>query len=313
MSGKTNLSNPARLVYDGEEVRLDRLLADRFSDWSRSALQKLVKKRFILVDGHPASSSHRLKKGQVVEIRWPLADKKKPATHFKGLPFPLVFEDEWLFAVDKPPGLVVHPAHGHNDGHTLVEMVRHKVEGDLWPEDIRPGLVHRLDRDTSGIMVLAKTPEIQAKLSLQFSKRQVEKTYLALVKGLVKQKEGTLESHLARHPGERRKYAVSSRGRYAKTGFKVAEHLGEHATLMELHPLTGRTHQIRVHLSAYHHPILGDQMYGIPEAKFAFIKRQMLHAWRLVLRHPKTGRSLKLEAPPPDDFQQALKLIRLSA
>jgi 23S rRNA pseudouridine1911/1915/1917 synthase len=294
-----------------DEGRLDRFLASHFPKWSRTSLQRLINKRHIMVDDHAVSPHHQLKRGQTIHVRWPEIDRRPAPINTAPIPFPILFEDEWILAIDKPAGLVVHPAAGHLDGNTLVEILKPKFAEGLWPDEMRPGLVHRLDRDTSGVMVLAKTPEAHGKLSKQFSNRQAKKTYLALVKGKMPVKEGVIESHLARHPGMRQRFAVSSqRGRWASTKFFVKEHFGDKATLVELHPLTGRTHQIRVHLASYGHPILGDHVYGVNEEEFESIKRQMLHAAQLQVTHPETNKPLTFDAPLPNDFQTAIKFVR---
>jgi len=159
-------------------------------------------------------------------------------------------------------------------------------------------------------MVFAKTPQSQNKISTQFSNRQVKKTYLALGLGPMEAKEGSLESRIARHPGKRQRFAVSSLGRWARTRFRVVEILGKEATLLEVFPLTGRTHQIRVQLAAYHHPILGDHVYGEKSGQVPLFQRQMLHAHKLEFSHPKTGKKVHYEAPLPPDFQKAIKILR---
>lgn len=297
-----------------DEGRLDRFLVGKYPDWSRTALQKLINKRFVTVDDHPASPHHALRRGQTVTIKWPQAEIKKARTVPLDIPFPILFEDDAMLVVDKPPGLVVHPSAGHLDGVTLIEILRPKLAQGIWADENRSGLVHRLDRDTSGVIVLAKTPPAHGKLSRQFSNRHAKKTYIALVNGNMPVEEGLIESHLARHPGKRQRFAVSSsRGRFASTRFKVKEHFGDLATLVELYPLTGRTHQIRVHLSSYGHPVLGDHVYGVSEKKFSYIKRHLLHAARLEISHPETGKTMVFEAPIPADFQSALKFIRSQA
>ena len=300
------------VVASPDEGRLDRFLSFRFPDWSRTALQRLINDRRITVDGHPASPNHKLKAGQKVEVRWPEEVKRSPAK-LGELPFPILYEDDDLFALDKPAGLVVHPSAGHHTGHTLVELVEAKLSPGPWPDAARPGLVHRLDRDTSGVIVMAKTPEAHRKLSLQFARRQTKKTYVALAKGRIQADEGVIESHLGRHPGKRQRFAVSGdQGRWSSTRFKVLQR-SPGATLVELTPLTGRTHQIRVHLASYGHPILGDHVYGVADKEMPFITRHLLHARALQIRHPRTGADLRFEAPLPADFQQALKLLGFRA
>ena len=312
-SGKALLALTETVTVAAADAgRLDRFLSGRYPDWSRTGLQRLINDRRITVDGHPVSPNHKLKAGQNVEIRWPEEARRAPA-RLGELPFPILYEDDELFALDKPAGLVVHPSAGHQTGHTLVELVEAKLSPGPWPDAERPGLVHRLDRDTSGVIVMAKTPEAHRKLSLQFARRQTKKTYVALAKGRIEADEGVIESHLGRHPGKRQRFAVSGdTGRWSSTKFKVLER-GADATLVELTPLTGRTHQIRVHLASYGHPILGDHVYGQPDKDFPFITRHLLHARALQLKHPRTGNEIRFEAPLPADFQRALKLLGFRA
>jgi len=310
MSAARKPSNSSFKVEAADEGRLDLFLATRYPAWSRTRLQRLINKRNVLVDQHPVSPHHKLRREQLITIEWPVAAPVIKRAKVP-LPFPILFEDDSLLVINKPSGMVVHPSVGHTDGKSLVELVEPFLAGQIWPDDARPGLVHRLDRDTSGVIVMAKTPEVHADLSKQFARRQTKKTYLALVKGSVKAKEGTLECHIARHPGLRQRFAVSSSsGRWASTKFKVLERFNEAASLVELHPLTGRTHQLRVQLSEYGHPILGDHVYGAQEKEFDFVKRQMLHAARLELKHPGTGKAMQFDAKLPDDFQENVKVIR---
>lgn len=293
-----------------EPARLDKFLSIQFPDWSRTRLQKLISNQHVEVDGKIVSSHYKLKAGYKVKISWPPPLKKKFVSSSFPKP-PIIFEDEFIVVVNKPPGLVVHPAVGHFDGNTLVELMIDKINPGHWPDESRTGLVHRLDRDTSGVIILAKSPEGQAALSKQFALRQTKKVYFGLVDGKPPVHEGTLESKLARHPGQRQRFAVTGSGRWALTKFKLREHWNSKASWLELAPRTGRTHQIRVQLAAYGHPILGDQVYG-NRAHFSFIPRQMLHAFQLTVTHPITKKSVKFEAPPPKDFLEAIKLIRLN-
>jgi 23S rRNA pseudouridine1911/1915/1917 synthase len=295
-------------ISPSEVGRLDKFLVSHFADRSRTYLQRLVNNRNILVDGHPVSPHHALRAGQNVQIRWP--KKVAPPEPPKGpLPFEIFFEDDDVMVLNKPAGLVCHPTGGQHDRATLVDLLRPYVRRHEWPDDVRPGLVHRLDRDTSGVMIFAKTPEAHTGLSRQFAHRQVKKTYVALVKGVPSVKKGTLESAIGRHPEMRQRFAVVDAGRWSVTRFAVIEKFG-HSSLLELNPLTGRTHQLRVQLSAFGFPILGDRVYGKPEPVFGDIPRQMLHAARLEFTHPKTVKKMQFEAPLPDDFQAVLKVIR---
>lgn len=299
-------------IKAGEEGRLDRFLSTRFEKWSRTSLQRLINGRFILIDGHAVSPNHKLLKGQSISIIWPKKETPTVRTKKEPLPFPVLFEDDSILVINKPPHLVVHPSAGHKRGATLIDLVAPYIEKGEWPDEMRPGLVHRLDRDTSGVLVLAKTPEVHSKLSLQFARRQVKKTYIALVRGKVETPEGTIESHLGRHPGQRQRFAVASdKGRWSVTKFVVKEHIGDKATLIELQPLTGRTHQIRVHLASFGHPIIGDHVYGKNEKEMQFVKRQLLHAQKLQIQHPISGKTMQFEASIPDDFHESVKVIRL--
>jgi 23S rRNA pseudouridine1911/1915/1917 synthase len=305
------MSNP-NVTYSGiDEIRLDRFLALEFPERSRTYFQRLIDGRKILVDDHPVSPHHKLKNGQVIHINWPVMPVESEPIHPSELPFPILHEDSALLVINKPARLLCHPTGTRKDGTTLVELLRAKIKRGDWPDEIRPGLVHRLDRDTTGVLLFAKTPEAHAHLTRQFSKRQIKKTYVALVKGHMADKEGTLECHLARDPFRRKQFRVAPVGRLAITKFKVLEHLGDVATYVELYPLTGRTHQLRVQLSGYHYPILGDELYSAKEAEFSFARRHMLHASKIQFTHPDSKKVMEFAAPLPDDFQEAIKLIRL--
>jgi len=218
----------------------------------------------------------------------------------------ILFEDAVLLVLDKPAGLVVHPGAGHRDD-SIVQKLSFKFKDGDWPEPNRPGVVHRLDRDTSGVLLLAKTPEALANLSEQFEYRKVEKIYHAIAEGDFRAKSGSLESFLSRHPSSRTRFTVSGHGRWASTNFRVLEPL-RGATYVEVRPLTGRSHQIRVHLAHMGHPVVGDAVYGAKERPLA--RRQMLHAKSLTVTHPKTGRRVTWEAPMPADFLTVLKELR---
>jgi len=309
MSEKRKKSETFLILVKDEGVRLDRFLALKFPDQSRSLFQRLINKRKILVDEHPASPSHKLKKGQMISLHWP---KEEPVAIdlSRPLPFSILYEDKSLFVLNKPAGLLVHPTRQDQDILTLVDYLKPRLKQEEWPEGVRPGLVHRLDRDTSGLLLFAKTLRTHARLSGQFAKRQVSKIYYALVQGIPSQKEGTLESHLARHPKKRKQFFVSGDGRLAITRFHLKESFGRSASFLELSPLTGRTHQIRVQLAHYGHPILGDRVYGGSQSCPDFVKRHMLHAAKIDFLHPETEARVSFEAPLPDDFQNTLKILR---
>jgi len=224
----------------------------------------------------------------------------------EAIPLRIVYEDEDLLVVDKPAGLTVHPAPGHAR-HTLVNALLAHC-GDLSGVGgvLRPGIVHRLDKDTSGLLLVAKNDRAHAGLSRQLKERTVEKGYLALVRGRIEQPEGVIEGAIGRDPRNRKRMAIVEGGRPARTAYRVREYL-DGMTLVEVAPSTGRTHQIRVHFAAAGHPIVGDALYGKPSS---LVGRQFLHAYRLAFRHPADGRAVAFESPLPADLEEALRLAR---
>ncbi|MBI3292564.1 MAG: RluA family pseudouridine synthase [Elusimicrobia bacterium] len=226
---------------------------------------------------------------------------------------PILYEDEALVVFDKPAGLVVHPAAGHQTG-TLVDALRRYLPADSELHTADPdrlGLVHRLDRGTSGVLVVARTVAIKASLMRQFAERQVQKIYLALVMGRMTPDRGSIEGPVGRSPKDRVRMAVTSSGRSSETEFVVRERF-PNAALLEVYPKTGRTHQIRVHLSGIHHPVVGDATYGGASAKWPrqWPPRPMLHAWRLEFLHPLTNKRVSVTAPIPDDFARTVQGFR---
>jgi 23S rRNA pseudouridine1911/1915/1917 synthase len=235
--------------------------------------------------------------GDVVEFEIPEAYITEASA--EAIPLDVVYEDEDLVIINKPAGMVVHPAPGHHTG-TLVHALLGR--GGSWSSAggaARPGIVHRLDKGTSGLIVVARNDVSHRKLSAQLKDRSLSRTYLAIVRGRVKDDAGELEGPIGRHPKERKRMAVVSGGRFARTRYEVVERRTGH-TLLRCDLDTGRTHQIRVHLAALGHPVAGDVEYGGGEPELA---RPMLHAWRLRLRHPRTGEEMSFEAPLPRDFE----------
>jgi 23S rRNA pseudouridine1911/1915/1917 synthase len=292
--------------------RLDRWLSARLRDCSRSYVQKLIRGGRVLLDGAPAKASRRVAAGQRLEICFPPAELE-PAAEPEDIPLEVVFEDDHLLAVDKPAGMATHPSCGHSRGTLANAAAFHCANLSALGGAVRPGIVHRLDMDTSGLLVVAKTDAVHRELARQFAAREVRKRYLALVHGAMGQPGGTIEKPLGRHPRKRKKQAViRSGGREALTAYRTLERLGDFS-LLELRPHTGRTHQLRVHLASCGCPILCDALYG-REMEFpsgnAVLRRQALHAAAIGLRHPITGRDLALESAPPADFAAALELLR---
>jgi 23S rRNA pseudouridine1911/1915/1917 synthase len=292
-----------RFVVDKSGIRLDRFVGDRCPELSRTHAQRLIGDGCITVNGLTVKASLKLGIGDVVSVVIPLAPPSPLSP--EAMPLDILFEDDDLLVVDKPAGLTVHPAPGH-PGHTLVNAIlsHYPHLADIG-DSLRPGVVHRLDKDTSGVMLVAKNRVAQANLVDQFRTRSVVKAYLALVKGKLTPASGIIEAAIGRDPRNRQRMAVVSRGREARTGYRVIKYLGDY-TLIEVTPETGRTHQIRVHLAAIGFPVTGDATYGV---KSPYLSRQFLHANRLGFRLPSTGEYVEFTSELPPDLEQALKAI----
>ncbi|MDP9186944.1 MAG: RluA family pseudouridine synthase [Verrucomicrobiota bacterium] len=293
---------------DAARLRLDQFLARELPRFSRSRLQQLIRKEFVTLNGASARPRDLVRTGDRIEVNEPPLEKidNQP----EAIPLDVLYEDEDLIIINKPAGLVVHPGAGHRE-HTLVNALLHhfpKLSGIGGKE--RPGIVHRLDKETSGCLVVARTDEAHRGLSAQFAGRSVEKIYLALVAGKLRKSAGTIEEKIGRHPVHRQRMSIGSkRGRAAKTEYRVVRS-SDQISLVECKLHSGRTHQIRVHLHHLGHPVLGDKVYG---AKFAKdFPRQMLHAWKLGFQHPRTGEWKNFEAALPNDFEEAVKSLRPS-
>ncbi len=295
--------------------RLDQVLARLFPEFTRSRLQGLIEAGHVRVDGKPTKAGARLKGGERLSLEVPPPTPAVPVA--EALPLAVLHEDKDLVVVDKAAGMVVHPGAGHASG-TLVNALLHRVK-DLAGVggELRPGIVHRLDKDTTGCLVVAKHETALVALQKAFKTRTVEKTYLALVHGVPKAAQARIETLYGRHPVNRQRFTGKVKeGKPALTEYRVLESF-DGAALVEVDLLTGRTHQIRVHLSEAGHPLLGDTLYGAgrkpkgqgAEAQ-AIVGRQALHAWKLAFPHPRTGKVLRLEAPLPPDFTAALKVLR---
>lgn len=285
-------------------------------DLSRARVQRLLSEGRIRLDGRAAKASSRLKGGERVEVEVP--EPEPPGLLAQDLPLALLYQDEDLLVIDKAAGMAVHPARG-TPHSTVVNALLHRLGPG---PGSRLGLVHRLDKGTSGCLVVARTEAALAALQAAFKARRVEKTYLALCHGRLPA-EGRLDTPYGRHPRERTRFSGRVRAaRRAVTAWRVAERFGDAASLAQVALHTGRTHQIRVHLAEAGHPLLGDAAYGgrrrearLPPGHPArraaeALGRQALHAWRLGLDHPRTGRPLSFEAPLPEDFQRALRVLR---
>ncbi|MGE0193475.1 MAG: RluA family pseudouridine synthase [Planctomycetota bacterium] len=290
-------------------ARLDRALADAMPGHSRTTLARWIREGRVHVDGRVARPRDAVAGGERVELRVP----PPRGTHLEpeDRPLDILYQDEHLLVLDKPPGLVVHPGHGQPDGtlaNALVHALRDLPTGT---GSDRPGIVHRLDKDTSGVMVVARTDAAQAALARQFAERIVAKTYVAVVHRGDVDAEGEIDLPIARSRTHRTRMAIAEEGhgRPARTRYEVLRRLPRHAVLA-CYPATGRTHQIRVHLRAIGHPIVGDPFYGLHGAiGEGAAPRLLLHAWRLAFDHPATGERVTFEAPWPDDLVQAIEAL----
>jgi len=295
---------------DLDGLRLDRALSELFPDLSRSFLARLIDQRHVRLDTEVATkASHRVAAGQSVIVAVP---PPAPATvASQDLPLTILYDDADLVVIDKPAGLVVHPAAGHPDQTLVNALLFHVRDLSGVGGEIRPGIVHRLDKDTSGVMIIAKHDDAHRRLSEAWNTDAVRKEYLALVYGTPSASKGTVDAPIGRDPRDRKRMAVVPAGRRAVTDFEVIERY-RYASLLRCRLRTGRTHQIRVHLKHLGHPIVGDPVYsgpqwrGIPDRKLqkelASMTRQALHAARIELRHPRSGENVVCEAPMPEDM-----------
>lgn len=290
--------------------RLDHFLLQHVAGTSRSNLIQSIRLGLILVDGQKKKSSYRLKAGEL--ITGTLFQAVVPKLVAQKIPFDILFEDDFLLIVSKPPGIVVHPGAGNADGTLVNGLLYHCRDLADVGDQIRPGIVHRLDKDTSGVMVVAKTVQSHRILVEAFKEREVHKEYLALVYGVIAKKRGRIVAPITRHPVNRQKMAVcdAGKGRHAASSWQVVEEYSESCSLVRVQIETGRTHQIRVHLSSLGHPVAGDILYGRARNTRKY-SRQMLHAHRLHFSHPVSGKSLTFSAPLWPDFKETVNQLRL--
>lgn len=291
---------------DGE--RLDKVIPLHVQDLSRAMAQRLIKTGGVTVNGQPSKPSYQVQAGDQVVVRVP-TEVPEPVVA-EDIPLDIIYEDEILLVVNKPAGMVVHPALGHTSGTLVNAVLAHcpQVADVGGPE--RAGVVHRLDKDTSGLILIAKDEQTRDALQRQFKRRQVSKTYLALVEGQVEPREGVIEAPVGRDKRHRKRMAVVRQGRRARTTYRVIEHFTDH-TLLEVHPHTGRTHQVRVHLAWLGYPIVGDPVYG--HRRQRLLKgRHFLHAAGLRFTHPTLGQEVTFQAPLPSKLAAILRRLRRS-
>jgi len=291
------------LVVDEAGVRLDKYVAEKYPELSRSQAQKLIADGNITVNNRVAKAGVKLHVGDRVNITLP-PPPPSPLSP-EAIPLNIIYEDNDLLVIDKPAGLPIHPAPGHYS-HTLVNAILAYLPSLPESDDsLRPGIVHRLDKDASGVMVVAKNSVAQANLINQFKTRSVVKAYLVLVKGRLTPDEGVIEAPIGRDPRNRKRMAVVAEGKEARTQYYVIKHVGDY-TLVEVRPETGRTHQIRVHLSAIGYPVVGDSVYGV---KSPHLSRPFLHACRLGFQSPSTTEYVEFTSNLPPDLEQALERV----
>jgi 23S rRNA pseudouridine1911/1915/1917 synthase len=288
------------LNVDRNAGRLDKFVSEACPDISRTQIQKLIEAGHITVNGETVKCGMRLEKGHLIKVVIPAP---APSTMLaEDIPLSVLYEDNDLLVIDKPAGMTVHPGAGHHD-HTLANAVlAHVPEMDIADTD-RPGIVHRLDKDTSGLIIVAKNITAHKKLADQFKNRQVVKVYITLVKGHLTPEAGSIEAEIGRDPRHRQRMAVVTSGRPSTTAYRVIEYLGNY-TLLEIRPKTGRTHQIRVHLAAIGFPVVGDEVYGGPSE---LISHQFLHAAELEFNLPSSGERRHFKSPLPPDLTHVIQ------
>ena len=301
----------------GADTRLDAYLASQIQGWSRARLQNLIADEEVLVNGKPAKSSYKLNASDEIEVELIAA----PTATFapENIPLDVVFEDDALIVVNKPAGLVVHPAAGIQSGTLANALAYHFEQLSTNAGLVRPGIVHRIDKGTSGLLVVAKTEMAHEHLADQFRERKVFKSYLALVHGVVERDAGRIEQPLARDPRNSTRMAIVRGGRGAVSLYKVRRRF-DRFTLLDVEIKTGRTHQIRVHLASQKHPVVGDEVYGAGRdntvrdpklrAEIRKLGRTFLHAAELGFRHPVSGEALRFQAPPPAELQHLLDALQ---
>jgi len=284
--------------------RLDRYVSEHLPDLSRAMVQRLIGDARILVDGVARKASYKVQGGETITVTPPPPEPATP--HAEKIPLDILYEDDDLIVVNKPAGMVVHPAAGHREGTLVNAILAHCPNLNVGGVE-RPGIVHRLDSDTSGIIVVAKNDTAMRDLQAQFKSRHVHKTYLALVEGIVKPPRGKIDAPIGRDPKHRQKMAVVTRGktRAAVTVYRTLAALGNY-TLVQAEPQTGRTHQIRVHLAFLGFPVVADAIYGKKKNALG-LSRQFLHAWKIAFALPRGGREVSFVAPLPEELFDVLK------
>ena len=295
-----------KIIVDEENIRLDSYIAKKRKDLSRTMIQKLIEDGDVLVNGLTKKISYKVNFNDEISLNVP--EPEKTDLKAQNIPIDIIYEDDDIIVVNKPKGLVVHPANGNPDGtlgNAIMAICKDSLSGI--GGKIRPGIVHRLDKDTSGILVVAKNDKAHINLSKQIKDRKMKKIYIALVKGVVNENEATIDMPIGRSTKDRKKMAVRKDGKQAITHFKVLKRY-QNYTLLEVKIDTGRTHQIRVHMAEIEHPVVGDIVYSKGKNEFGVVG-QMLHAKSLEFTHPSTGKKMHLEAELPQYFKEVIEKL----
>lgn len=293
------------LIAETKAQRIDAYLAEH-TELTRSRIQKLIKEDAVKKNDRPCKANTDVKAGDVIRIENPIEDASEMPIP-ECIPLDIVYEDDDLAVVNKPKGMVVHPAAGNPSGTLVNALLYHFGALSAAGGTVRPGIVHRIDKMTSGLLVVAKNDFAHEELAKQFASHSAHREYICLVHGNLKEESGTVDAPIGRHPVDRKRMAVVDNGRNAVTHWRVLERFGTE-TLLDVKLETGRTHQIRVHMAYIKHPILGDEVYGSPAPKLK-LTGQALHGYRLTFTHPRTGSEMSFTAPIPKDFQEALRIL----
>ena len=294
---------------EGEASRLDAFLSAQLDGLSRSHIQKILKGGGVLVNGRPEKSSYRVAPGDQVELEVP--EPEEPEILAEEMDLDILYEDRHIILINKPKGMVVHPAAGHYSG-TLVNGLMAHCREDLSGINgvLRPGIVHRIDMDTTGVLIACKNDFAHTSIAQQLKVHSITRKYYAIVHGVIREEEGTVNAPIGRHPTDRKKMSINTKnGREAVTHYRVLQRF-EKFTYVECQLETGRTHQIRVHMASIHHPLLGDTVYGPAKCPVSGLQGQTLHAGVLGFIHPRTGEYMEFSAPLPEYFQELLKKLK---
>ncbi len=291
---------------ENSNIRLDKAISEKNSELSRVAIQRMIEEGKILVNDKKVKASYKVQKGDKISIGE--EEIKEAKLEAEDIPLDIIYEDKDIIVVNKQKGLVVHPGNGNWDGTLVNAIMAHCKDLSGIGGEIRPGIVHRIDKDTSGLLIIAKNDKAHINVSEQIKNHQVKKTYIALVRGTFKENEATINMPIARSTKDRTKMAVNRNGKEAITHFKVLERFSD-CTLLEVNIETGRTHQIRVHMAEIGRPLIGDTVYSNGKNRFN-VQGQMLHSYKLEFKHPSTGKTMSLTAPLPEYFENILQELR---